>query len=277
MPRIPSFFKIDPIVGEILKAGFLTYKKHYKSYIVLNSIAILVFALVLGFGPSINTQMDLFISLTQLFKSYEIYTQTVLFYGFIGLVITIITYYLTFRSTLRSGELGIEIDTPWHTIPQFIIILFYDLVVFMYLLIWVSFCRIFVAIVTFGSFSVNASYGYNFQFLLFFFLIFLVIVFFLFVVKLSYFIYMLDEFKVPTQALDPIIFLFGFLFGILIIGLDFVDIFFPAMQKISIIITYLTPGTIIMPILGYSMAHLKVASTILGFEPLFEKEEPIYS
>ena len=87
---------------------------------------------------------------------------------------------------------------------------------------------------------------------------------------MSYFIYMLDELKVPTQALDPIIFLFGLGFGCLIVILDFLNLFFPGLQNVSTIITFLTPGTIIMPILGYSMAHLKVASTLLGFEPLFD-------
>jgi hypothetical protein len=90
---------------------------------------------------------------------------------------------------------------------------------------------------------------------------------------------MLDEFKVPTQALDPIILIFGILFGIMILFLDIINFFIPNLiiKNISIIITYLTPGTLIMPIIGYSMAHLKVASTILGFEPLMLNDEPAYT
>ena len=268
MTSITSLLKIDPIVTELLKAGLTTYKKHFKAYIVLNIISITFFALVLGIPTSINTHMDFYISLTKLFKSYQSYTQTVLFYGIIGLIITIITYYLTFRETLSSGELGLEIHTPWTPYTQFFVILFYDLIIFMYLLIWVSFFRSIFAIVTFDSFKFvsDVEFSFTVQFLLLFFIVFLLIAFFLFAVKMSYYIYMLDEFKVPTQALDPIILLFGFLFGILIVILDVVDIFFPFLQNISIIITYLTPGTIIMPILGYS---------ILGFEPLFEGEESI--
>jgi hypothetical protein len=281
MTSIPSFLKIDPIVAELLRAGFGTYKKHYKAYIILNISFTALFFLILGFPNIDNSNTDIMLSLFKFFESLESFTQTILFYSFIGLIVTIFTYYFTFRETLRSGELGLEIQTPWTTLNQFGIIIGYNLIVLIYLLIWVGFFRALFLILSFNYQGIlgmfNTSYSYLFLALIF--LILLIIAFFLFVVKMTYFIYMLDEFKVPTQALDPIILIFGILFGIMILFLDIINFFIPNLiiKNISIIITYLTPGTLIMPIIGYSMAHLKVASTILGFEPLMLNDEPAYT
>ena len=125
-----GIFRFDPIVGELLKAGLTTYKKHFKVYIPLNLISLCIFALILGLPNSIHSNMNLYISVTNLFNSYQEYTQTVLFYGILGVTVTIITYYLTFTGTLRSGELGLEINTPWTANSQFFIILLYDLIMF---------------------------------------------------------------------------------------------------------------------------------------------------
>ena len=163
-----SLFKIDPIVSELLKAGITTYKKHFKAYIMLNVISISIFAIILGYLNSVHTKMDVFIFFSHLVQSYQEYTQTMLFYTFIGLVVTIFTYYLTFRGTLSKGELGLEINTPWTIYNQFFIILLYDLIVFLYLLSWVFFFRQLITILLFNryGFVSNFDLNYTLQFML---------------------------------------------------------------------------------------------------------------
>ena len=275
MSFIHKFLKIDPIVTEILKAGIITYKKHYKAYLLLNIVYIIIFAFIMGLTSSLEAQLYFFTKVFDYVNSFQIYTQTLFFYGFLGLLITVITYYITFRKTLSSGELGLEIDAQWKTLTHFVIIFGYNFIVILYLIIWVLFCEIIFSLFTLNRFQIITQSDYAFIFISLMVCIFLVIVLFLFVVKTTYYIYMLDESKVPTQALDPIIFSLGAFYGILVLILEIINFYFPIalLANISTIITYLSPGTILMPVLGYSMAHLKVAQTILGFEPLFVKED----
>lgn len=278
MNLIRKLVQFDPIVSELLKAGFNTYKKHIKAYLLINVFFITFFVIIFGLPTTGIPDMQLLNNFILLIDSYQAYTQTIFFYGVIGLFITIVTYYITFNQTLSSGELGLEIDTPWTKITQFAVILLYNMVVLAYLLIWAMFFKILFALVTFNSMkNTIIESNYTIIFFEFFAIIIILIIFFLFVVKFTYFIYILDELKVPTQALDPIIFIYGLLFGILILILDLITLVMPNFIEIAVIITYLTPGSIIMPILGYSMAHLKVASTVLGFEPLMVHDDALAS
>lgn len=275
MALIHKIFRIDPIVTEILKAGILTYRKHIKAYIVLNIVYIVLFAFIMGMTSSIESNLNFFSKVFDYANSFQRYTQTLFFYGVLGLIVTVITYYLTFGETLRRGELGIEIQAPWTSIEHFFIIVFYNFLFILYLIIWVIFFKILFTLLTFNRLQTFDANEYSFIFIGLIICIFLLISLFLFVVKYSYYVYMLDELKVPTEAIDPIILFYGISFGFLVLCLEIFNFFFPSLffSNISIIITYLTPGTVLLPILGYSMAHLKVAQTLLGYEPLFINEE----
>ena len=229
----------------------------------------------MGLTSNLEAQLYFLTKVFDYVNSFQYYTQTLFFYGFLGLLITVITYYITFRKTLSSGELGLEIDAPWKTLTHFAIIFGYNFIVILYLIIWVLFCEIIFSLFTLNRFQIMTQSDYAFIFISLIVCIFLLFVLFLFVVKTTYYIYILDESKVPTQALDPIILFLGGFYGILVLILELLNYFYPIvlLVNISTIITYLSPGTILMPVLGYSMAHLKVAQTILGFEPLFIKED----
>lgn len=280
MNHLRAFIKIDPIFSELLRAGMTTYKTHFKVYLLVNVSFIALFLLILGIPSSLESNMRILDKIFAFFNSYQYFTQTIFFYGVIGLVITIITYYLTFNQTLNSGELGLEIKTKKTSVQQFLKILLFNLTVLTYFLIWVVFYRIIFDLLTFSTiinYPQQLQFDYSLIFFSLLFIVFSIVVFFLFVVKLAYYIYLLDEFKVPNEAMDPLIFSFGCFFGLLILILDMITIVFPSFWKIAVIITYLTPGTILMPILGYSMAHLKVASTVLGFEYLIRYEDTMVS
>lgn len=269
MPSLTVYIKIDPIVAELLKAGICTYKKHFKIYFFVNLLFIILFLLILGIQPSWNMNLKMLDQLYLFFNSFHNYTQTIYFYGIIGLLITILTYYLTFNQTLSSGELGLEIPTRKISIYQFSEILIFNLLVLTYFLTWVFFYRLVVDALIL---SLLKKYPLEFptDYLPILGALFLDILLlgllFLCVVKLAYYTYMLDKFNVPKQALVPIIFFFGSFFGLLILILDIVTLSFPSFWVIAVIITYLTPGTVLMPILGYLMAHLKVASTALSIK-----------
>ena len=278
MTSFATYLRIDPMVTELLKAGLTTYRKHFKEYIVLSASFIGFFAVILEIPDSMGLNMYYYGTLNEFFRTYQNYTQTLLFYLFIGLIITTITYFLTFREPLRSGELGLRIGSPWTIYNQLCLTILYNALVLLYLLTWVYLSRSFFYVITFNRYNLvpasNISYFEQIHFLVL--IISLNLVLFLVVIKSSYHIYMIDETNIPLPALRSLIILLGFLFGLLVFSLDLVNFFYPSTEKIAIIITFLSPGILLLPVLGYSMAHLKVVLTALNFEYLFRSEESEY-
>ena len=278
MTSFATYLGINPVVSEVLKAGLLSYKKHYKEYIILSASFIAFFAIILEIPDSWGLNTHYYITVKEFFRTYLFYTQTLLFYLFIGLIITIITYFMTFRETLSSGELGLKIPSPWTAYNQLCLTIFYNALVLLYLLTWVFLFRSFFYLIAFNRNNLVPTSIVNYfeQIHSLILIISFNLVLFPTVLKSSYHIYMIDESNEPIPIVTPLIILLGFLFGLLVFTLDLVNLFYPSTEKIAIIITFLAPGILLLPVLGYSMAHLKVALTALNLEHLFRAEETEY-
>lgn len=269
--KIISFIKnkIDPIVFDLLKAGLDTYLNHVKIYILVIVSFFGIFGILNGLFLDLN--LISFENFNTISNSLSFIPLNVQF-AILALLTTIVTYYIAFRNTLKTGELGMEFNMQYDKRGQLLHTILYNTIALSYFLLWSAFFKTFFILIPAMSGNYNSYNERITSFIIGIIVIaFLIFVFFLFAVKYSYTIFLLEEEKVPLQAMDPLLILIGLFFGILISSLDFVSYFLniTIFTQIVEIVTYLTPGVILMPIFGFAMAHLKVASTIIGYENIF--------
>lgn len=260
------YLRFDPIVRELLLAGLKTYSQHFQIYLLLILSYLIVFSTFAGVFTLLGQTRLLVLTLG---NPLEILVGATLNF-FIAWAVTTSAHYLSYRQTLSTGALGLAFKLPNSPVDVLKTIGF-SMFILLYFVLFGALFRVgsllsphswstateFIARLTAFVFSTTIV------------LLFLAFFFFL-AVRFSYDLYHLEQSTVPMMAIDGVLFVLGLCYALLLLSLNIVPVLTgnQMAEELVAVVSFILPGTLIMPIYAYAMAHLKVASSLLEFEGL---------
>ena len=264
IPHGRKIFRIDPIVWALLSGGVRSYSKHFPVFIGLILLYTILLSSVAGVFSLLNQKIEI---LFPGFAPLQIIVGGGLNFLLVGLV-AMIGQDFAYKRTLESGELGVKFifqGASWRIYSYVLgmVILFVT-----YFIMWAAIFHVPMlldeevwthSVRLYPSGSPHILYRFVLMLILLVIMLIIQIIVFFSTVKAIYFVFQLSKYSVPSEAIDGILIVVGLLYGLLVLLLRILSIFG---HELVTLIIFLVPGTLLVPIIAYSMAHLKTASTI---------------
>ncbi|OLS24734.1 MAG: hypothetical protein HeimC3_18450 [Candidatus Heimdallarchaeota archaeon LC_3] len=264
IPKGRKLFKIDPIVWALLSGGIRSYSKHFPTYFGLIILYIILLSSIAGAFSLLDQKIEI---LFPGFAPLQIIVGGGLNFLLVGLVATLGQDF-AYKKTLESGELGVQFKFQGATWRMYSYVMGMIALFITYFILWAAFFHVPMLLNEevwinnvgfYPSGPPHLIYRFVLMVILLAILLMFQIIFFFSTVRGMYFVFQLDRNTVPTEAVDGMLIIIGLLYGMLVMIFRIFPVFG---HELVTLIIFIVPGTVLVPILSYAMAHLKTASII---------------